>query len=419
MKTRFTRSAFATLVLAVAAGSLLAGPLAPPVGPISSSHKTLTDVEPRTAISATNTPGDADSLYKITQPGSYYFTGNITGVAGKHGIEIAASGVTLDLNGFSLVGVPAMGNFDGVSVTLAGFDSIAVLNGSVRNWGGAGVDLGTFNASACRIERVIATNNEGHGIHAGSSTTFANCSAGGNADAGIVAGNGCTFSNCSAISNTGHGVVAGSDAAVSTCTTNLNGGSGMITNSGATIMNCSSGSNTGQGMHLGAGGSASNCSVVNNGGNGILGTIMVTISNCSAYVNGASGISVGGASSVIDCNVRASTVDGILCSTNCVIRGNTCSHNGNGGDGAGIHATDVDNRIEGNTCTSADRGIDVDFTGNIILKNICSGNTTNWSIAAGNAVAAIVSATTNAAAINGNTYTGSVGSTDPNANFTY
>ena len=91
----------------------LAGPLSPPGGPVASTGKTLTEVEPRIAVNATNTPGTATSLFKITQPGSYYLTGNITGVSGKNGIEIAASGVSLDLTGFDLSGVP--GSLDGVN----------------------------------------------------------------------------------------------------------------------------------------------------------------------------------------------------------------------------------------------------------------------------------------------------------------
>src|SRR3954470_4200181 len=91
------------------------GTLTPPGAP-APTMKTLDQVEPRTPIDATHTPGDADSLFKITQPGSYYLTANVTGVPAKHGVEIAASGVTLDLNGFDLVGVP--GSLDGVSVTL-------------------------------------------------------------------------------------------------------------------------------------------------------------------------------------------------------------------------------------------------------------------------------------------------------------
>ena len=124
-----------------AAGLLFAGPLDPPVGPITPTFKTLTEVEPRIAINATNTPGDLNNLFKITQRGSYYLTGNITGVAGKNGIEITASGVTLDLNGFELIGIPAMGPVDGVSMFNSGPLNVTVRNGSVRNWGDDGIDL--------------------------------------------------------------------------------------------------------------------------------------------------------------------------------------------------------------------------------------------------------------------------------------
>ncbi|MFN9976214.1 MAG: hypothetical protein ACK58T_40580, partial [Phycisphaerae bacterium] len=97
----------------LAAGALLvgsnaahAGPLNPPAGPIASTGKTLTEVEPRIAINSTNTPGSSatSSIFRITQPGSYYLTGNVVGLAGRHGIEIAASSVTLDLGGFTVDG---------------------------------------------------------------------------------------------------------------------------------------------------------------------------------------------------------------------------------------------------------------------------------------------------------------------------
>src|SRR5262245_43481489 len=95
--TRTLSLTVGALIVAGAAWLAYAGPLDPPPGPITPTHKTLTEVEPRVIVNSTNTPGDADSLYKITLPGSYYLAGNITGVAGKHGIEIASSGVTLDL----------------------------------------------------------------------------------------------------------------------------------------------------------------------------------------------------------------------------------------------------------------------------------------------------------------------------------
>ena len=57
------------------------------------------------------------------------------------------SGVTLDLNGFDLVGVP--GSLDGVFGSNAPTVNIAVRNGSVRNWGGNSLNL--FNAGSNTI----------------------------------------------------------------------------------------------------------------------------------------------------------------------------------------------------------------------------------------------------------------------------
>ncbi len=332
-----TMLSISALTLLFTSALLYAGPLTPPAGPISSTPKPLTEVEPRIAINAANTPGDADSLFKITQPGSYYLTGNITGVAGKHGIEITASGVTLDLNGFDLLGVPAMGAFDGVSVTVSSLTNIAVINGSVRNWGDDGIDLGTLTASNCRVEDVQASGNTGTGISVGSVTIVDRCVARSNISNGISTGAACVVTRCVGFSNSGSGVTLG----------------------------------------------------------------------------------IGGV--ITDCSANSNSLDGIRCVASCLVRGNTCSSNGNGaGDGAGIHATSGDNRIEGNNCVGADRGIDVDVAGNIIIKNTCSGNTINWVIAASNYYGPIIDRTgVVTAAVNGPAAAGTLVTTDPHANFSY
>src|SRR5215470_13013662 len=83
----------------------LAGDLNPPAGAIGPTMKPLSEVEPRIAINATNTPGDADSMYRISNPGSYYLTGLLLIAPGKMGIEIANDDVTVDLNGYRMGGI--------------------------------------------------------------------------------------------------------------------------------------------------------------------------------------------------------------------------------------------------------------------------------------------------------------------------
>jgi len=41
--------------------------------------KTLDQVEPRTIVNALNTPGDAKSMFVLSQPGSYYLIENLVG----------------------------------------------------------------------------------------------------------------------------------------------------------------------------------------------------------------------------------------------------------------------------------------------------------------------------------------------------
>ncbi|MCC6227881.1 MAG: hypothetical protein IT432_01490 [Phycisphaerales bacterium] len=350
-----------------------AGPLNPPSGAVSSTYKTLTEVEPRIAINSSNTPGDADSLYKITQPGSYYLTGNITGVVGKHGIEIAASGVTLDLNGFELIGVASMGNVDGVTVTTSGLTNIAVLNGSIRNWGQDGIDFITTPTAGCRIQGIVVTGCAGVSFYLGTRSEISQCVSRGGLT-GYYTGMANTVRDCVA------------DAAIQT------------------------------GMFIGAGSTVSNCVAVGNADGFYLSG--ANASNCTSYLNSGCGFVALGGSAITNCIARANSLDGIKCATECRITDNSCLFNGsNSGDGAGIHAYGADNRIESNVCTSADRGIDVDVAGNIIVRNTCSGNTTNWDVVAGNACL-VVSATTGGAIL-GNSGGASLGSTDPNANFTY
>jgi parallel beta-helix repeat protein len=337
----------------LSAGRAEAGTLTPPGAP-APTGKPLTEVEPRVAVNATNTPGGANSLFRITQPGSYYLTGNVNPLS-KSGIEIAAHNVTLDLMGFNIQAF--FGAIKGVTVD-APRNNITIRNGTVSGFPQGGIDLTTSGVGGL-IERVHASSNSGEG-----------------------------------------GIITGLGALVRDCTATSNNGRGIVTSAGCTIINCTAQSNS---------------------GDGIVTTTSCTVSNCSAYNNSGDGVRVGGGSTVFSCSARFNTLDGIQCDSGCLILSNTCSANGSGdGDGAGIHARLGANRIEGNNCTAADRGIHVDDPGNVIVRNTCSGNTTNWVIVANNYYGPIIDRTGVAtAAVNGSAASGTLATTDPNANFTY
>ena len=77
-----------------------------------------------------------------------------------------------------------------------------------------------------------------------------------------------------------------------------------------------------------------------------------------------------------------------------------------------------DNRIDSNNVTDNDRGIEVESSGNLIIRNSASGNAINYTIVLNNRVGEIVSAP-DSGNISGDTGGVGVGSTDPWANFSF
>lgn len=373
------RFACALACTLIAAATLApAGPLNPPAGAIASSGKTLTEVEPRTIINATNTPGDANCTYRITQPGSYYLTGNLVGVSGKDGIWIDANGVTIDLRGFHVLGSGPGGGAKGFRLIGGNDSNVSLLNGTVRNWASTGVDF-SLNVMGGRIEGVHAFDNGGYGIDAGANAAVVNCSAVNNGTDGIRIGHGGAVLNCTASSNDREGFSIGSNTAVSNCTAGNNTDSGFAADWGTTLTNCTATSNREHGFDL------------------------------DEYAT------------VIDSSATYNDLDGVNCQNGCTIRG--CTLNDNGGlstVGAGVRTSGTQNRIEGNNCTNNDFGLYITGTGNIITRNTCSGSTQNFVISAGNVHGPVVDRTApGGATIVGNSGAGTMGTTDTNANFAY
>ncbi len=133
-------------------------------------------------MDATHTPGNTTSLFIISEPGSYYLTTNITGVDNKDGIKIATNNVTLDLNGFSLIGDPTS-SFAGIYIPF-GFRDVAVRNGMVSGWNFNGsIGIGCL-ANHVTLERLTISSN-GIGIYASADVVIKDCLIVGNEKYGI------------------------------------------------------------------------------------------------------------------------------------------------------------------------------------------------------------------------------------------
>lgn len=144
--------------------------------------------------------GSNSAMYVIDEPGSYTLRGNLYGVSGKNGIEVNASNVTIDLNGFLLRGIP--GSHAGISIG-NNTSGLVVRNGTIRGWDGGGVQS-HGNGLSARYDRVRAFENYGPGLSADSGSRVELCVAAKNG-AGIVVAGG-SVDSCIAPDNSSRGV---------------------------------------------------------------------------------------------------------------------------------------------------------------------------------------------------------------------
>lgn len=317
------------------------GNLTPPGAP-APTMKTLQQVEPRTPISS--------APFTITQSGSYYLTTNLTSTG--HGVIIAASGVTLDLMGFTITGDRGATDYgvflDGA--TSSAIRNIVVRNGIVRNFSDGVLAEYTLDS---RFEFLIAASNSIFGILLNG--TSGQC-------------NGNMIANCTVSGNTASGIrLSGNSGrcdgnAIVDCMISGNGDSGVFLSGdnsgecdGNSITDCTISGNTDNGVYL-SGISSGECN-----GN--------VIADCTINGNGNYGISLYGfggkcqGNTIADCTIRKNALRGISLYQ--------------------VHR----NRVEGNHVTGQSGegvttyGIYCSGTGgNLIIRNTCLGPSNNFTM---------------------------------------
>lgn len=181
-------------------------------------------IDQNKAIAGSVTPGDAPGFpVSINQPGSYKLTGNLAVPnANTTAIEINASHVTLDLNGFAILGpTDCSGNlnpcanagsghgittFHGDNITPA--FNITIRNGTIQGMGAAGIFL---RGDSHLVEYMHVRSNGSGGIsirdsddHGGSIVQHSNAERnGGNLTSGIFVARGLVTHNTADVNMTG------------------------------------------------------------------------------------------------------------------------------------------------------------------------------------------------------------------------
>jgi hypothetical protein len=170
----------------------------------------------------------------ISQPGSYVLVSNITVPdANTTAIAVQSDNVTIDLNGFSILGPtvcsggpPVTGctpTGSGIGIDATGRTDVSVVNGTVKGLGQTGVSLGKH----AHVERVRAANNGQDGILVAYPATLVGNMATENGGDAISASEGALVSGNTCRDNAGTGIVVGNGSTIVGNSSMYNGACGL------------------------------------------------------------------------------------------------------------------------------------------------------------------------------------------------
>jgi parallel beta-helix repeat protein len=229
--------------------------------------------------------------FVISQSGSYRLTGNLMPALGQVAISITVNDVTLDLNGFAIIG-PGAGTASGVTV-MASQTNITVRNGTIKSMGGTGIIAGNF----ARVEKVQLINNLGSGVFVASFSTVSGNIVSGNGLGGISVGQGSTVSGNTVNQNARSGILLSAGGCTVAGNTAFGNGTDATApdrdgingnNDGNTVIGNTARNNAGTGLRLGATSGFTNNVLTGNGDetNGAqrVGGIMMGVNICGTAV---------------------------------------------------------------------------------------------------------------------------------------
>lgn len=274
--------------------------------------------------------GSAGKSYRLTSDLELP-DGNATGIFIT---GAGASGLTIDLNGFTIgcfPGICATGTGRGIDADVgAGIPptTIRVRNGTVQGVGEAGIRLGILSV----VEDVTVLANRGRGISLGPDATVTRVRAIANGDDGIGVGDGSRVVDTTASSNGDDGISVASHSVVEGCVARQNEG------------------------------------------NGVRATWSLRLSGSVLDENGVYGVTTNGKAHITGNVVRENDARGIS-TFESVVTGNTASGNGTSGAGSGIWCWDDCHVRENLVVDNASDGLALG-NGSVYADNVAHGNGT-------------------------------------------
>jgi len=305
--------------------------------------------------------------YDITQPGSYLVAAPLTGTAG---ITISASNVTLDLNQYTLLG--ASGNTTRGIRIQGEQTNVSILNGSIRNWKGSGLD-GTA-CTGMRISHLIVAGNE---------------------QDGILVGNGAVITSCIATGNTMDGIDAGNASVITACSVSGNGDNGIETDEAAVIQGNAVFQNAKSGIYTGSGAQISGNTCRNNQQHGIESGMGSLVQANNSTGNTLCGFMLQNGSTGKDNTAKDNVSHGFSAQQDVVLVNNSADSNGQ----HGFYSSFDGGKLEGNQSSDNTSGFYISGSGWLVIRNTASNNASGgFTIAPSNTKAPVLTSVTLATA---------------------
>ncbi len=183
----------------------------------------------RVPIKATNNP---QKTFNLTKPGSYYLTSDIYCL--DTGIVVNSNNVTIDLNGFALIGTQDTGKYYGILLNKT--RNVEIKNGTIRDFPNRGImSFDTIQEIRLLDLRVISNNGCGICLDGMSEYLIENCVVSSNQGNAFCLGDYGMIKSNIVTNNKGAGIIALKNCIILDNNVNNNGSTGVISRDNSRI----------------------------------------------------------------------------------------------------------------------------------------------------------------------------------------
>lgn len=183
----------------------------------------------RIPIKASKSPQET---FNLTKPGSYYLTSDIYCL--DTGIVVYSDNVTIDLNGFALIGTQDTGKYYGI--LLKKIKNIEIKNGTIRDFSNRGImSFDTIQEIRLLDMRVINNNGCGMCLDGMSEYLIENCLVSSNQGNAFCLGDYGMIKSNIVTNNKGAGIISQKNSIILDNNVNNNGSTGIISRDNSRI----------------------------------------------------------------------------------------------------------------------------------------------------------------------------------------